>query len=129
MKRQLMAIAGMSAALVLGTAGVASAHECYVKNRSAQGNAAAGANSPVWETITVAGFVNSPDFAVEFPGVDPACWLDYWSSHGGPDSFTVRIDKTIGEGSSNPNLANGKGLEHIEEAYGPLAGEAASACM
>jgi hypothetical protein len=34
----------------------------------------------------------------------------------------------IGEGSSNPNLANGKGLEHIEEAFGALIGATIAAC-
>ncbi len=71
------------------------------------------------------GGINSPDFP---PGVDPDCFLDYWLNHGGPEGFTVRADKTIGEGSSNPNLANGKGLEHIEDAYGALFGAAAGAC-
>ena len=30
----------------------------------------------------------------------------------------MRIDKTIGEGSANPDLGNGKGLDHMEDAYG-----------
>jgi len=75
--------------------------------------------------VTVADFVNSPDFP---PGVDPDCFLDYWSSNGGPDSFTVRSDKTIGEGSANPNLGNGKGVDHIEDAFGALLGAGLEAC-
>jgi hypothetical protein len=35
------------------------------------------------------------------------------------DGWVVRADKVIGEGSSNPNLANGKGLDHLADAYGP----------
>jgi hypothetical protein len=72
-----------------------------------------------------ADFANSPDFP---PGVDPDCFIAYWSSHGGPASFTVRSDKTIGEGSQNPNLGNGRGLDHIEDAYGPLFGAALGSC-
>jgi hypothetical protein len=34
----------------------------------------------------------------------------------------------IGAGSANPNLANGKGLEHIEAAFGDLLGGAIAAC-
>jgi hypothetical protein len=117
-------LAAMTAAAVLGTTGTAYAHECFIANRSAQGNAGA-TNSDRWFTVTVEGFVHSPDFP---PGVDPDCFLDYWLSHGGPASFTVRSDKTIGEGSANPNLGNGKGLDHIEDAFGPLLGAAFEAC-
>jgi len=35
------------------------------------------------------------------------------------DGWVVRADKVIGEGSSNPNLVNGKGLDHLADAYGP----------
>ena len=35
------------------------------------------------------------------------------------DGWVVRSDKVIGEGSQNPNLANGKGLDHLSEAFGP----------
>ena len=34
------------------------------------------------------------------------------------DGWVVRGDKTIGGGSSNPNLANGEGLDHLTDAYG-----------
>lgn len=119
-----LAVGAMSAALLMVGAGVASAHECYIVNRSDQGNAGA-THSDRWFTVTVEGFVNSPDFP---PGVDPACFLTYWRGHGGPEGFTVRIDKTIGEGSSNPNLANGSGLDHVEEAWGALLGAAIGAC-
>jgi hypothetical protein len=110
--------------MLMGVSSTAWAHECYIANRSAQGNAGA-THSASWVTITVEGFAHSPDFP---PGFDPDCFVAYWSSHGGPASFTVRSDKTIGEGSSNPNLANGKGLEHIEDAYGALEAAALGAC-
>jgi hypothetical protein len=119
-----MRLAVATAAIVLGTTGTAYAHECYIANRSAQGNASA-THSDRWITVTVADFVNSPDFP---PGVDPDCFLDFWSSNGGPDSFTIRSDKTIGEGSANPNLGNGSGLDHIEDAYGALLGAGLEAC-
>jgi hypothetical protein len=34
------------------------------------------------------------------------------------DGWLIRSDKTIGEGSSNPNLADGKGVDHLVDAYG-----------
>ncbi|MER7555641.1 hypothetical protein ABTZ46_01790 [Nocardioides sp. NPDC126508] len=124
MRKRSLAIATVAAAAVFGAGTPAFAHECYIANRSDQGNAGA-THSDRWVTVTVAGFAHSPDFP---PGFDPDCFVAYWLSHGGPESFTVRSDKTIGEDSSNPNLANGSGLEHIEDAWGALLGESLGAC-
>ena len=33
--------------------------------------------------------------------------------------WTTRSDKTIGENSKNPNLGNGKGLDHLADSVGP----------
>jgi hypothetical protein len=124
MRKWPVKLAAVTAAVVLGTTGTAYAHECFIANRSAQGNASA-THSDRWITVTVEDFVNSPDFP---PGVDPDCFLDYWLSNGGPESFTIRSDTTIGEGSANPNLGDGKGVDHIEDAYGALLGAGLEAC-
>lgn len=124
MRKSSLAIAAATAAAVIGASTPAFAHECYIANRSAQGNAGA-THSTNWETVTVAGFAHSPDFP---PGFDPDCFVAYWLGHGGPEGFTVRSDKTIGEGSSNPNLGNHSGLDHIEDAWGELLGESLGAC-
>jgi hypothetical protein len=122
MPRRFLASVALAVAAVLAMTSTAFAHECFIASRSAQGDANA-THSSRWVTLTVADFVNSPGFPV-----DPACFLDYWSSHGGPDSVTLRSDKTIGEGSANPNLGNGRGLDHLEDAFGPLLGAAFAAC-
>jgi len=122
-RRFLTSIALATVALLVMASSVF-AHECFIANRSAQGDANV-THSGNWATLSVAGFANSPGFP---PGVDPECFIDYWTSHGGPEGFTVRIDKTIGEGSKNPNLANGSGLDHIEAAYGALLGASLAAC-
>ena len=124
MRKRSLAIATVAAAAVIGAGTPDFAHECYIANRSDQGDAGA-THSDRWVTVTVDGFAHSPDFP---PGFDPDCFVSYWLSHGGPASFTVRSDKTIGEDSSNPNLANGSGLEHIEDAWGALLGESLGAC-
>jgi|GEM_PF-6597048 len=124
MRKQIVAIAAMSAALIIGLASPASALDCFIASRSETGNANA-THSARWITVTVQEFASSPDFPA---GVDPGCFIDYWLSHGGPEAFTVRSDKVIGEGTSNPNLGNGKGLDHIEEAFGALLGAALAAC-
>ena len=122
-KRFLTSVALATAALLVMASSVF-AHECFIANRSAQGNANV-THSNNWFTISVAGFAHSPDFP---PDVDPDCFIAYWTSNGGPEGFTVRIDKTIGEGSHNPNLGNHSGLDHIEDAYGALLGESLGAC-
>ena len=122
MGKRTLVLAAVCVAMLIGSAGTASAQDCYIANRSAKGNAGAS-NSNSWVTVTVEEFAHSPGFPV-----DPDCFVDYWTSHGGPGSFTVRSDKVIGEDSSNPNLANGKGLEHIEDAFGSLTEAAFDAC-
>jgi hypothetical protein len=121
LKRVGVGVAGAAAAILLsGTA--ASAHECFIADRSDQGNTAA-THSSRWVTLTVADIANFTP-----PGTDHACFIAYWTSHGGPASLTVRSDKTIGEGSNNPNLANGKGLDHAVDVFGGLLVDAVTAC-
>lgn len=124
MGRRSLTVAAITAAAVFGASAPAFAHECYIENRSEQGNAGAS-NSTRWATVTIEGFAQSPDFP---PGFDPDCFVDEWLTNGGPAGFTVRIDKTIGEGSANPNLANGSGLEHIEDVWGALFLQSLAAC-
>ena len=124
MRKRSLAIAALTAAAVIGASTPAHAHECYIANRSAQGNAGA-THSANWVTDTVVGFAHSPGFP---PGYDADCFVAYWLSHGGPASFTVRSNKTIGEGSANPNLANRKGLEHIEDSWATLLRASLGAC-
>jgi hypothetical protein len=117
MRRMAKIIAASAGAAVftLLPASPALAHECFIAKRSAQGNAGA-ANSPAWETVTIETIVN--DF-IGLPAPLGTCVLGKWHAAGLPAEFTFRSDKTIGEGSNNPNLANGKGLEHAEDVYGP----------
>lgn len=120
-KRIGLAVAGVAAGtLLFGTA--ASAHECYIANRSDRGDLMA-LNSGRWVALTPA------DIAMFTPpGTNQGCFVSYWLSHDGPASLTIRSDKTIGEGSQNPNLANGKGLEHAQDVFGGLFEAAVEDC-
>ena len=112
--RVIVAVAG-TAALTFLPVSSALAHECFIEPRSDQGNAGAS-NSGVWETVTIETIVTV------FLGLPPdlgSCVLEKWHAAELPDKLTFRSDKTIGEGSSNPNLSNGKGLEHAADVYGP----------
>lgn len=122
MKVRRTIAAGVLAITVLGgSATVALGHECFIASRSAQGDAGA-VHSGVWERLTLAdvfGFING---IVNGPPLS-ASQID-WAvaegvSQGLPENgWVVRSDKTIGEGSKNPNLANGKGLDHLADVYG-----------
>lgn len=120
MRRFLISLA--LAGSMLGIAApVALGHECYIVNRSDQGNAAV-LHSGRWMQLTLAdifGFINT---AVGGPALSPSqiTWaVDTAVAQGLPrDGWVVRSDKTIGEGSKNPNLADGKGLDHLADVYG-----------
>ena len=114
-------VVGAAAGIALmGTA--ASAHECFIASRSATGNANA-TNSGSWTILTAADIATLTP-----PGTDQACVVEFWLANGGPASLTVRSNKIIGEDSNNPNLANGKGLDHAEDVFGGLLEAAVIAC-
>jgi len=73
LKRLGAAVAGVATgALLFGTA--ASAHECFIANRSDRGNAMA-TNSSRWIALT------PEDIAmIAPPGTDQACFVGYWIS-------------------------------------------------
>ena len=115
---RVFALAGL---LSLTVAGTAAAHECYVVNRSDQGDAGA-LHSQRWARLSLAdvfGFIHG---VVGGPALTPS--QTQWAvaaatAQGLPaEGWVTRIDKTIGAGSSNPNIANGRGLDHLEEAVG-----------
>lgn len=120
MRRMLIGLV-IVGALTATTAPVALGHECVISNRSAQGDAGA-LHSGRWVRLTLAdvyGFIH------QFVGGDALtagqiAWAVNESvSQGLPaDGWVVRGDKTIGEGSGNPNLGNGKGLDHLEDLVG-----------
>jgi hypothetical protein len=119
--RRTIAASVLAVVVLGGTASVALGHECYIANRSAQGDAGA-LHSGVWVRITMAdifGFINE---IVAGPPLSQS-QID-WAvteavNEGLPvDGWVVRSDKTIGENSNNPNLANGKGLDHLADTYG-----------
>jgi hypothetical protein len=123
--------------LGLATAGSAFAHECYVANRSAQGNTMAGTHSQAWETVSL------DTILTQFIGVpaDVAACVEAKAPDAGiPDSFVFGSKQAVGQGGviaeNNPNMtakgldADGKGIDHAEDAIGPalfaLIGECTS---
>jgi hypothetical protein len=112
----------LAGAVVTAGAPAVLGHECYIANRSAQGDAGAlhSANWTQLSLATIFGFINQfvGGPALTQPQMDWA--VSEAVAQGLPsDGWVVRSDKVIGENSSNPNLANGKGLDHLADTFGP----------
>lgn len=131
-------VAGTAGAVFLGGSGVASAHECFVANRSAQGNAAVSEHSAAWFTITpevlfgeIIGLpVGSPPYE---------CAVAAWKSDPTlPDYIVVGGKQAVGQdyviAENNPNFAtglasDGKGIDHAEDVYGAAVGAILGQCL
>ena len=120
MRRLFLSLA-LAASVSVVAAPAVFAHECVIASRSAQGDAGA-LHSANWMRLTLAdifGFINGE---VGGPALSPS-QID-WAvaeavAEGLPaDGWVTRADKTIGEGSANPNLADGKGLDHLADSVG-----------
>jgi hypothetical protein len=136
-RRALRMVGGLvgAGALTLTAAGGAFAHECYVANRSAQGNAMAGTHSAAWETVSL------HTILTEFIGVSStvaACVEAQAPAAGIPDSFVFGGKQAVGQegviAERNPNMtakglaSDGKGIDHAEEVYGDALFGLIAAC-
>src|SRR5215207_1856272 len=105
---------GIAAPTVLG-------HECFIATRSAQGDVGAD-HSERWGRLTLAdifGFIHEVVGGAPLTPAQASWAVSTAVAQGLPaDGWLVRMDKTVGEGSNNPNLTDGKGLDHLADAYG-----------
>ena len=120
--RRLVGTLAATAGLLVASAGAASAHECFVANRSAQGNAAVGAHSAAWQEVSLEFIVTA--FLGQTPEV-AACVVAAAPDAGIPTSFVFGGKQAVGsEGvimENNPNAersSDGRGIDHAEEVYG-----------
>ena len=112
MVRRSILAAVLASALAVLSIGSVAAHECLISSRSAQGNEAA-VKSAAWDKLFLADIL---DFAL---GLNEAQIAWAVANRGDlPEYWVVNVRKTIGEGSSNPNLADGKGLDHLQQLVG-----------
>jgi len=118
---RLAGTAAATAALVIVSAGAASAHECYVANRSSQGNAAVAAHSSAWQVLTL-------DFVVtQFLGQSQEvadCVVAAAPDAGVPTEFLIGGKQAVGSDGvimeNNPNgwlATDGRGIDHAEDVY------------
>lgn len=113
--KKVLATLAMTVAMIALPATAALAHDCFVANRSDKGSQGAGHSST--NTDFAHGWVSfSVAELLEGSGVqDVDAALAEWISAGNKAYFATRVDKVIQESTSNPNLGNGKGLEHFSE--------------
>ena len=112
----------LAAGLVAVAAPTVLGHECTIASRSAQGDAGS-LHSSRWFRLTlqeVFGFIGGELGGRDLTAAEIDQAVGMAIDAGLPaDGWVIRSDKTIGEGSSNPNLANGKGLDHLIDSAGP----------
>ena len=124
----------LALALTAMTAGATLAHECFVANRSSQGNQGAGTHSKSWiyvDLVGLAGFLSDPSDPNALPALSDA-QLTYFVARaqelGVPSDFAIFIGgrpKTFGFtiGGDAPGFeANGKGtdgqgIDHFFDAH------------
>ena len=118
-------VSSLALAAVIGLVPLASvaAHDCFVVNRSANGDAHA-AGSQAWTSFTLTDLYQETE-QFGFPDLTPA-QVDYAvalaSSLGVPESVTTRADKTLLESASGwqkgDHATDGKGVDHFFDVYG-----------
>ena len=119
--RRTIAASVLAIAVLGGSSSAVFGHECIIANRSDQGNAGA-LHSKVWVPLTLADIFGFIHGAVGGPALTPA-QID-WAvaeavDQGLPaNGWVVNGKVTIGAGSSNPNLSNGRGLDHLSIVHG-----------
>ena len=115
----------LTAGMVGGSAGIASAHECYVAKRSAQGDAGA-AKSAQWETVALSDlFASAHRFlggrALTVTEVQTA--VQRATAAGVPLTFTTFDGMLPGylerdHEATSAKSSDGKGVDHFITAYG-----------
>jgi hypothetical protein len=123
--KKSVAVLSVVAVAAIAAPTAALAHECYNANRSEQGNAGAS-NSQRWLTIETAEFFASAHEFLPVAQLSPAQIAQASAmaeAQGIPSTFTIFIGaKTIGEAAAayekNGKSADGKGIDHLFDAYG-----------
>jgi hypothetical protein len=112
LRRSLLA-AALAGVLAVLSVGSTLGHECTNSSRSAQGDEGV-LNSQVWGTLTLADVLGFIHFEI---GEDPltADQIAWAVANRGdlPESWVIRVDKTIGANGNSPSRADGRGLDHL----------------
>src|SRR5438093_13021958 len=113
--KKLLATVALAGTILVVPATAAFAHDCFIANRSTQG--ARGAGHSALATGFEHGWVSFEvsDLLAQTGVSDVDAALAEWVAAGHPAALATRVDRVVGENSSNPNFGNGEGLEHFSE--------------
>ena len=120
MLRTTLLTSALTTALVLGSSGVASAHECFIAKRSAAGTAAA-THSANWERLTLEDlFSHLPPFLPALTPLQVERAVGLAEQQGIPTSVALFGKQTIpvSQDEWSPKSGDGKGVDHFFSAYG-----------
>ncbi len=120
MLRKTFVTAALTSGLVLGSAGIASAHECFIAKRSATGTTAA-THSANWHELTLTGlFSDLPPFLPQLTPAQVEEAVALAEAQGIPSSIALFGQQTIpvSQDEWSPKSADGKGVDHFFSAYG-----------
>lgn len=124
MRKTLLTLVTTTGLLATGV-GAASAHECYIANRSAQGNAGAS-HSANWYTLTASDLYSEAHLFFGGEALTEAqlqLALDLTEAQGIPLSFTLferfTIPRSVDEYEElTSKSTDGKGIDHFFAKYG-----------
>ena len=120
MLRTTFVTAALTTGLVLGSAGIASAHECFIAQRSATGTTAA-THSANWHELTLAGlFSDLPPFLPPLTSTQVEEAVALAEAQNIPTSVALFGKHTIpvSQDEWSPKAGDGKGVDHFFTAYG-----------
>lgn len=120
MFRRVTASVVLGLAIAAGSAGIVSAHECYIASRSEQGNIGAGTHSKAWFAVSPAevfAFVAQAEGGTMLSD-DQLAWAIAAAKDAGlPQTLTLFGNHTLAEGTPamdrNGHATDGKGVDHV----------------
>lgn len=124
------AVVVSTGALLLAGSGAALAHECFNASRSDQGDAMAGTRSHAWFTLVVRDVIAEEVGSGMYDEATGQCILEHYYAGGGPESFVIHVagPHTLAENAPTSNLTDGRGIDHLFDAYGELIVGSYAAC-
>ena len=120
MLRKTFVTAALTTGLVLGSAGVAAAHECFIAQRSDTGSTAA-THSDNWHLLTLTDlFSDLPPFLPQRTPAQVERAVELAEAQGIPSSVALFGKQTIpvSQDEWSPKSGDGKGVDHFFTAYG-----------
>lgn len=129
MIRKALLTTALTAGMIAGSAGVASAHECFIAKRSDTGSVGAS-HSANWEVLETRHLFSEAHLFLQEPGgpaLRPLTDAELTQAvalaekAGVPSSMAIFMQKTIPAGKAGTTKSqDGKGIDHLDGYFGTL---------